>query len=160
MVPGAVSGKIAKTWDISGKEAKMRKLLVCLLGLVLGGLLLRSGPSTASELVWSPINPSFVGGNPLMGPVLLNEAQAQNKETEAKTTKSPLEEFNETLNRQILYRLSSKMVDKAFGEDELKNGHYMMGNFVVDITTNASGLNVSIIDTTSGGSTTVQVPYY
>ena len=35
----------------------------------------------ATELVYTPINPSF-GGNPLNGQFLLNEAQAQNNFTE------------------------------------------------------------------------------
>ena len=34
-------------------------------------------PAAATELIYTPVNPVF-GGNPLNGPVLLNNAQAQN----------------------------------------------------------------------------------
>lgn len=138
----------------------MKRWLICLVCALFGSLLLANGKITASELVWAPVNPSFVGGNPLNGAFLLNAAQAQNDKKEPKAQSTPLQEFNQTLNRQILYRLSSKLVDAAFGESGLKSGHYTMGNFVVDISTDANGLNVNILDNTTGGSTTVQVPYY
>jgi curli production assembly/transport component CsgF len=142
------------------KEEKMKKFLVGLFCSFLGSLPLAGGTLTASELIWAPVNPSFVGGNPLNGPFLLNSAQSQNDFKEPQSSKTPLQEFNETLNRQILYRLSSKIVETAFGETGLTPGHYTMGTFVVDVTEDAAGLTVSIVDTAGGGSTTVQVPYY
>ena len=45
-------------------------------GVFLTGLLLSSGLS-ATELVYTPVNPSF-GGSPLNGAWLLGSAQAQN----------------------------------------------------------------------------------
>lgn len=138
----------------------MKKFLVGLLCLFLGSFLLAGSTLTASEIVWAPVNPSFVGGNPLTGPYLLNSAQSQNDMKEPQSTKTPLEEFNQTLNRQILYRLSSKIVEAAFGEAGLSPGHYTMGSYVVDVTEDANGFTVTIFDTTGGGSTTVQVPYY
>jgi len=138
----------------------MKKFLIGLFCSFLCSLPLAGGTLTASELIWTPVNPSFVGGNPLNGPFLLNSAQSQNDFKEPKTSKTPLEEFNQTLNRQILYRLSSKIVEAAFGEAGLSPGHYTMGSYVVDVTEDASGFTVTIFDTSGGGSTTVQVPYY
>ena len=138
----------------------MKKFLLCFCCLLLGSLLLAHDPAAASELVWKPINPSFVGGDPLNGNFLLNEAQLQNDKTLPKAQTDSLSDFNNTLNRQLLYQLSSKIVSAAFGESGLKPGHYVMGNFSVDISTDASGINVSIVDSTTGGSTTVQVPFY
>ena len=138
----------------------MKKLLFCLCCLLLGGLLLASNPAAASELIWKPINPSFVGGDPLNGAFLLNEAQLQNDKQLPKATTDPLADFNDTLNRQLLYQLSSKIVSAAFGESGITPGHYVMGTYTVDITTGASGLTVTITDNKSGGGTTVQVPYY
>jgi len=138
----------------------MKKLLFCICCLLLGSLLLANAPATASELIWKPINPSFIGGDPLNGSFLLNEAQLQNDKTLPKTQTDALSDFNDTLNRQLLYQLSSKIVSAAFGESGLKDGHYVMGNFPVDISTNAGGISVSIVDSKTGGGTTVQVPYY
>ena len=138
----------------------MKKLLFGFGCLFLTGLLLAASPAAASELIWKPINPSFVGGDPLNGPFLLNEAQAQNDKTLPKATTDPLSDFNDTLNRQLLYQLSSKIVSSAFGETGIKPGHYVMGNYTVDISTGANGLSVSITDNSTGGGTTVQVPYY
>ena len=138
----------------------MKKLLLCVCCFLLGGLLLANDPAAASELIWKPINPSFVGGDPLNGPFLLNEAQVQNDKTLPKAQTDSLSDFNDTLNRQLLYQLSSKIVSAAFGESGLNPGHYVMGTFTVDISTSASGINVSIADSKTGGSTTVQVPYY
>jgi hypothetical protein len=41
-------------------------------------LALASGPAFASQLIYTPVNPSF-GGNPLNGSYLLNKAQAENR---------------------------------------------------------------------------------
>ena len=138
----------------------MRKFLIGFFCLFLGSLPLTGGTLTASELVWRPLNPSFVGGDPFNGAYLLNSAQLQNDKKESQPTRTPLEQFNQTLNQQILYRLSNKIVESAFGETGLTPGHYTMGNYVVDVTQGANGLTVSIVDTAGGGSTTVQVPYY
>jgi len=59
----------------------------------------------ATELVYTPVNPNF-GGNPLNGPTLLNEAQAQNdyKDPDLKrsttTATSALERFSQHPQRQ------------------------------------------------------------
>lgn len=140
----------------------MKKRFLFYVCLVFGGLLfLTSGTIvTATELIWEPINPSFIGGSPLNGSFLLNEAQAQNNTKDDVTKKSALQDFNDTLNRQILYRLSSKLVDAAFGEQGVNPGHYQMGNYIIDVTSDASGLSVHIVDTSTGNDTTVQIPYY
>jgi curli production assembly/transport component CsgF len=138
----------------------MKKFLISLFCSLIGSLPLAEDTLTASELIWAPVNPSFIGGNPLNGPFLLNSAQAQNDKKESQSSRTPLEEFNQTLNRQILYRLSSKIVETAFGETGLSPGHYNMGNYVVDVTEGADGLTVTIVDTVTGNTTTVQIPYY
>jgi curli production assembly/transport component CsgF len=139
----------------------MKKFLIVFFCLFLGSLPLAAGTLTASEIVWAPVNPSFVGGNPFNGAYLLNSAQLQNDKKESQPpSKTPLEQFNQSLNQQILYRLSTKIVDAAFGETGLTPGHYTMGTYVVDVTGGADGLTVTIVDTAGGGSTTVMVPYY
>lgn len=115
--------------------------------------------AAASELVYTPINPSF-GGSPLNGQWLLNSAQAQNRFTESLWQRDPLEDFQNMLTRQILYRMSRNIIDEAFGEDTLQPGHYEVGDYTIDITTDGQVVTVLITDTLTGNSTTIEVPYY
>ena len=119
----------------------------------------------ADELVWTPINPSF-GGSPFNAAWLMQQAEAQNKLVEERVgedwryDKDPLQDFTESLNRQILSRLSSRLIQTAFGETELEPGHYEIGDYIIDITSTDTGIRVVITDPTTGAETTVEIPYY
>jgi curli production assembly/transport component CsgF len=137
----------------------MVRKIVMVFGMM-AGLSVLAYPAGATSMQYRFINPSF-GGDPGNGPFLLNEASAQNnKHPDPTPAKSALDQFNQTLNNQILYRLSAKLVDAAFGESGLQPGRYQMGSFVVDVATGADGLTINILDTSSGAATTVQVPFY
>jgi len=136
-----------------------------LAGLVAVGALTTS-PLMASELVYYPLNPSF-GGSPLNGPVLLNSAQAQNKHTDPSagaaraglTPKTPLEQFNETLERSILNRLaanaSASISGTGFG---LQPGTVETQNFVIDVIDLGGGmLRITTTDKTNGTSSSFEV---
>jgi len=122
---------------------------------------------TATELVWIPINPSF-GGYAGNASWLMASAQAQNdhvEEAEPYVRSDPFEDFEYTLKRSYLSRLSQVIIDEAFedvdgllpeGETE---AHYSVGDYTIDITTDGV-ISVTIIDTLTGGTTTVEVPKY
>jgi len=140
----------------------MKKLLVYLVcGTVCALFLTNTTMATASELVYTPINPSF-GGNPFHGPWLLSQAQAQNKFEEEEPERDLMEDFEERLISQILYRMSSSIIDEAFGEygEPIEPGHYEIGNYHIDISTDGVFITVVIVDIETGDSTTVEVPYY
>lgn len=135
---------------------------VLLSGLLAAALLPAAG---ATELVYSPVNPSF-GGNPLNGSVLLNSAQAQNKTTDPKASKSiggatqsPLDEFNQILERAVLNRLVSAATTGVIGADgKLKEGTINTGNFTIDISDLGGGLLlVKTTDKVTGATTSFQV---
>src|SRR5688500_324249 len=75
-------------------------------------------------LVYTPVNPSF-GGSPLNGSTLLSAAQAQNKHTDPKSSSSgslsgqqtPLQQFNEILERAVLNRLVTAATTSVMGAD-------------------------------------------
>lgn len=128
-----------------------------------------SMPATGSELVYFPLNPSF-GGSPLNGPVLLNSAQAQNKYTDpaideaaaARTqfaAKTPLEQFNETLERSILSRLASNASASIMGNGfGLQPGTVETGNFVINIVDMGGGtLRITTTDKANGTSSSFEV---
>ena len=130
-------------------------VVVLLLGVVQG--------AGATELVYTPVNPSF-GGSPLNGGFLLNAAQAQNKfkeESASRTRPGPLENFEESLVRRVLNNLAGDIADSAFGNGEagLTEGNYQVGDFVIDVSTESGGdLAVSISDLGTGDQTTIEIP--
>lgn len=126
-------------------------------------LIIFVAPAIADQLVWTPINPSF-GGSPFNGDWLLAQAEAQKPKEEVTSAfgvqADPLEDFANSLNRQILSRLSSRLIESAFGEADLEAGHYEIGDFIIDIEDTGAGLRVIITDPSTGQDTTIEIPYY
>lgn len=121
--------------------------------------------SHASEMVYSPINPSF-GGSPLYGNTLLNSALATNKHKEKEDglnsgslfgTKSPLEQFNDTLERSILSQLASSATSQILQNGQLVPGSVETGNFRIDVVDIGGMLTVTTTDKVTGASTSFQV---
>lgn len=150
----------------------MKRLPMCVVyGVVCVLFLMSVSVATATELVWTFINPSF-GGSPFNGAWLLDQAQAQNKFSDnpgnpgnpgnpsSLLERDSLEDFENSLNRQVLYKLSRKIVDSAFGEEALEPGHYSVGDYIIDVSTDINGISVVITDISTGSTTTVQIPYY
>lgn len=145
---------------------KLRKLTLCSLVSIL--VLAPLAVTTATELVWHPINPSFVGGNYLNASWLLSSAQAQNSHVKSTGSsyraKDPIEEFEEDLNRELLSRLGDKIIKTAFGEDfsegelELKDGEYNIGDYTITVDSSGDSINIQIDDGSSA--TIIDVPYY
>jgi len=130
-------------------------------------LALWSGGAAATELVYVPVNPSF-GGNPNNGPGLLASALATNnhKETSASglgasslLNQSPLEQFNQTLERTVLSRLASSATSQLIGADgKLMPGTFTTTNFTITVTDIGGGmLRILTTDKTSGTSTSFEV---
>ena len=121
--------------------------------------------AVATELIYYPRNPSF-GGNPAYGHVLLNSALAT-KTHEAPTEddfrgfeeKSPLEQFNEALERQVVNRLTTAASAKIIGPNgNLIPGNLETDNFIINIADLGNGmLNVSTTDKLTGNTTTFMV---
>lgn len=117
----------------------------------------------ASELTYVPVNPSF-GGNPLNGPVLLNQATAQNKFTEhssssGSATQSTLSQFNSMLQSAIMSRVSSAVTSSIVGTDgKLTPGVVETTDFTISITNISAGvLQITTTDKTTGQSTSFQI---
>ena len=148
----------------------MRRLPEYLMyGVVCVLLLAPVSPAPTSELVWTPINPSFVGGHYLNASWLMATAEAQNRHVEKfssarPTRQDPFADFEYSLKRQYIYELSRKIIDEAFGEEGLlppgeAETQYVIGDFVIDITSDGQ-LSVVITDTSTGNTTVVELPYF
>lgn len=119
----------------------------------------------SQDLVFRFINPAF-GGDSFNYQWLLSSAEAQNKFTESDQSQfgqfsdDPLADFENSLNKQILNRLSKEIVDSQFGEEELSEGSYVIGNYQIDIGDSDGGLSIVILDLSSGDQSTIFIPYY
>jgi curli production assembly/transport component CsgF len=116
--------------------------------------------TSAQQLVYTPINPSF-GGSPLNGNWLLSYAQLQDLTTDpsAQTEDDPLAAFEDNLNRSILNQISRQITESLFGETGLTEGQFEFGDFQINITETLDGLNISIFDIITGNETTIFIPY-
>jgi len=124
-----------------------------------------TGQAVATELIYYPRNPSF-GGNPAYGHVLLNSAIA------TKTHKdpgldvdtgieelTPLEQFNDALERQVINRLTTAATAKIIGPNgNLSPGTLETDNFLINIADMGNGLlNVTTTDKLTGATTSFLV---
>ncbi|WP_444937609.1 curli assembly protein CsgF [Microbulbifer sp. JMSA002] len=102
----------------------------------------------STELIYTPVNPSF-GGNPLNGNYLLNNASAQNSKKDPKAGKSPysdsssLDRFTDTLESRLLSQL---LTDVGDGND----GTLVTDDFIVNILDVDGTLTITITDAVTG----------
>lgn len=122
-------------------------------------------PAQAQQLVYEPLNPAF-GGSPANYAWLLSSAQAQNETEEDdlrdRFRRDPLEDFQESLQRQIISQLSRDIVERQFGDalDLTQEGRYELGQFTVEITPGLDGISIRIFDVFSGDESTIAIPNF
>lgn len=117
----------------------------------------------AQDFVYQPKNPAF-GGSYLNYSWLLSSAESQNliadPAQQAGLNNNPMDNFQDNLNRQILNQLSRRIVESQFGEEGLEDGSYTVGNYQIDVGSDGGGVRINILDSSTGNSTSVIVPYY
>jgi len=117
----------------------------------------------ASELRYTPVNPTF-GGNPLNASGLQSNASSQN------TTKAPpvvqptaLEKFTTNIQNAIISKLQTAAINGLFDAKGNFNPdvgtNIKAGNFQIQITTDPAtgGLTLITTDITSGQSTSISI---
>lgn len=124
-----------------------------------------SQSSYASELVYTPINPSF-GGSPLNASMLMNKAQAQNKHKAHTEPKSYAEKMQESLERSYINRIVREVTDLAFGESSDENVFGQDSTFISGdhqirmLTSNPDSITIEITNLISGEVTTIEIPRF
>ncbi|SNR73945.1 curli production assembly/transport component CsgF [Lutibacter agarilyticus] len=115
----------------------------------------------SQDIVYKPMNP-FFGGDTFNYQQMLASANAQNSFEEDAgfdfKQASDLENFSESLNRQLLNSLSQDLYQDQFGNEALTEGTYVFGSLVVEISPTSGGLSVSILDTITGEQTQIIIP--
>lgn len=117
--------------------------LTCVLAITL-----YLGAVEATELVYTPVNPSF-GGNSLNGSHLLNIANAQDDyedpdaEDSPFTSRSALDRFTDSLESRLLSQLLTDVGDGS-------GGTLVTDDFVVNIVDVDGSLTITITDAVTG----------
>jgi curli production assembly/transport component CsgF len=131
-------------------RGRIMKGKICILTL----LYISVTTASATELVYSPINPSF-GGNPLNSSHLLGVANAIND------YKAPLDDLGieeqsdlERLAASLESRLISQLLSDVGGGN---TGQLTTDDFVLNIVDDNGSLMIQITDKETGESSTIQV---
>ncbi|MDR6929240.1 MULTISPECIES: curli assembly protein CsgF [Pseudomonas] len=127
-----------------------RRTGILLLGLGSGGLV------QATELVYTPVNPSF-GGNPLNGTWLLNNAQAQNDYDDP-----DLNNRTPVAGTSALERFTSQLQSRLLGQvlDNISSGNsgsLSTDAFVVNVVDDSGSLTIEVTDRATGEISEIQV---
>lgn len=116
----------------------------------------------AQQLVYQPKNPAF-GGNPVNYSWLKLSADTQNKYKVERSLdryqRDPLADFEASLQRQVLSQLTRDLIRKQF-EGELQDSRFEFGEFTIDITPGADGIEVIIFNILTGDETSIKIPYF
>ncbi|AUD01433.1 curli production assembly/transport component CsgF [Spirosoma pollinicola] len=139
----------------------MKPFTLLAIAFLLMGLTARS-----QGFVYHPNNPNF-GGNTFNYSWMLSSATAQDRTTDpaakrnatTSTQTSTLDSYAQSLQNQLLSRITSNLISQQFGESTLKPGTYTFGDFQVEISNGTDGVVVRIVDG-KGGETSITVPYY
>ncbi|MBM3113703.1 curli production assembly protein CsgF [Pseudomonas sp. P66] len=106
--------------------------------------------ASATELVYTPVNPAF-GGNPLNGTWLLNNAQAQNDHEDpaiksrasALAGTSALERFTSQLESRLLSQLLNNINNGT-------TGSLQTDAFIINVLDDSGALTIQITDRATG----------
>jgi curli production assembly/transport component CsgF len=117
----------------------------------------------ASELVYTPINPSF-GGSPLNGSTLLSEASAQkpNAPTTTSSQQSTAEQFLQMLQSQLYASLANSVATAITGQSCATVCSMNLGTMTVSWGTSScssgSGMCTNITMNSGGQITQISIP--
>ncbi|CAE6904350.1 MULTISPECIES: curli assembly protein CsgF [Pseudomonas] len=119
-------------------------------------ILVSSAAALATELVYTPVNPTF-GGNPLNGTWLLNRAQAQNDyddpdaiDRSSFTGTTALERFSSQLESRLLSQLLTNI-------EAGNTGSLSTDSFLIDFVDVDGALSVQITDKLTGEISVIEV---
>ncbi|MBH0058894.1 curli production assembly protein CsgF [Pseudoalteromonas sp. SWXJZ94C] len=139
-------------------DGKMKKIALIIITTL-------SFSAAATEIIYTPINPSF-GGNPLNANMLLSKAQAQNKHKAPVIEKGYAEQFQESLERTYLNQMVREITDIAFGddiEDSIFNQDsiFMSGDYQIEIiTSTVDTITVRITNIIDDSIVIIEVPRF
>ena len=133
--------------------------------VLLGGCAFARAAS-ASELIYTPLNPQF-GGNPMNASALQYEASAQkpNAPVTPVTQQSSAQQFMQMLQSQLYASLANSVASAITGQNAQDAGTIKLNTMTVSWSAGGCGAgisgtctNITMIDTSTGQITTISVP--
>jgi curli production assembly/transport component CsgF len=121
--------------------------------LLVGAIFMCAGSAQATELIYTPVNPSF-GGSALNGSFLLNKAQAQNDNSRS-NEKDFVTRFKESLERNII-----NTITRGVADGDITDGTYDTGDFRVVVSPTVNGVMLTITNILTGEVTVIEMPTY
>jgi curli production assembly/transport component CsgF len=124
--------------------------------------ILTGGTASASELVYTPVNPAF-GGNPFNADYLLGVAGAINQYKDPSTSqvsgqRTTAQEFERIIQSSLLSRISTEIANQIYGENSADQGRFVIGGTTVDFLRTGNQTKVTVSDSATGGSTIIEIP--
>lgn len=118
-------------------------------------------PATAqaSDIVYTPVNPSF-GGSAFNSAHLLAIAAAQNgfKDPKATNASDPAAQFLRTLQSRLLSSLATQITDLIFGENAQESGTVKFGEQEIVFSRDLTSVTLTISNSADGSVTEIVVP--
>lgn len=140
----------------------MKAAKLILSGLALVSATVTATASSAQDMVYQPIDPSF-GGNPFNSAHLLGIANAQNDFKDPKATtasNSQADLFARQLQSRLLSALSTQIVDAIFGENPQESGTISFGGQTIDFSRSLDEVTLNITNDETGEVTTIVIPTF
>lgn len=126
-------------------------------------LALVAAPAAGQQFVYQPKNPAF-GGSYLNYSWMLQSAEAQKDPEESavsRFTRSPFDDFEQSLQRQVLSQLSRELVFNRFRDLDLtQEGRFDLGDYVVEVTPGLNGLSIRVLDVLTGDESVITIPSF
>ena len=149
-------------WNWGNAMGRLRSISLILAGVSLAALADR--PAVASQLVYTPINPSF-GGNPFNGPYILGQASAnnykflQNKSAQSQQSgPNAAQQFQQQITSALLSQVATQVSQQILGTNANKSGTFNFNGEIVQFNRAGGQVNIAITDAATGGTTTIQIP--
>ena len=141
------------------------------IAITLASLMLVTSAAHASELVYTPVNPTF-GGSPYNSSHLLSIASAQRSATasDAKSSSATgsssgttndnttADLFVSQLQSRLLSALASQVTEAIFGDDPQDSGTITFGDTEITFDQTGNSIALTITDFTDGTVTHIEVP--
>ncbi len=141
---------------------RLRSISLALAGLSFA--LLADPAAIASQLTYTPVNPSF-GGSPFNGAYVLGQATAnnykflQNKSAQAQQTgPSSVQQFQQQITSALLSQIATQVSQEILGENAKTSGTFNINGEVIQFNRAGGQVNIAITDAASGGVTNIQIP--
>ncbi len=118
-----------------------------------------SGAVHASELVYTPINPTF-GGNPLNASQLENEASAQKPSAPSASSpqQSTAQQFLQMLQSQLYASLANSVSNAITGTNAQASGTIRLDTMQITWNTVGAQTQITMTDYSTGQVTNISVP--